>query len=88
MGLYLIFFRETHTFKCGFKKEISINLSPLDTAIDKSGFAQRNEKLTGGKIAFTNDYRIIKEKMQIDKRNTLQKVRIRGQDKLPYHNGD
>lgn len=45
-------------------------------------------KLTGGKIAFTNDYRIIKEKMQIDKRNTLQKVRIRGQDKLPHHNGD
>ena len=33
-------------------------------------------------------YRIIKEKMQIDKRNTLQKVRIRGQDKLPHHNGD
>ena len=26
--------------------------------------------------------------MQIDKRNTLQKVRIRGQDKLPHHNGD
>ena len=33
--LLFIFFRETHTFKSGFKKEISINLSLLGVVIDK-----------------------------------------------------
>lgn len=36
--LLLIFFGETHTFKCGFKKEISINLSLLDIAINSGNY--------------------------------------------------